>query len=213
MEQVSLPAGDSESQKLSSFIDDEDQTRSSVYAILASLFNDIPSQDVIDYLKHIDVSVDGAIGEVGQAWQQLRDAAVDCDAESLDDEYHALFVGVGRGEVMPYGSWQLTGFLMDKPLSDLRDDLRILGFEADKDRKEPEDHIAAICETMSILITSEDIEGYQQRRFYMRHLHPWAEKFFIEVQQAKAANFYKSVGLLGQRFIQLENQYLNIQEH
>jgi len=177
------------------------------------LFNDIPSQDVIDYLKHIDVSVDGAIGEVGQAWQQLRDAAVDCDAESLDDEYHALFVGVGRGEVMPYGSWQLTGFLMDKPLSDLRDDLRILGFEADKDRKEPEDHIAAICETMSILITSEDIEGYQQRRFYMRHLHPWAEKFFIEVQQAKAANFYKSVGLLGQRFIQLENQYLNIQEH
>lgn len=215
MEQVTSSAGETDNQPVSSMMDDEDQARSGLYAILASLFNDIPSADLIDYLKHIDDTNadDTDLGEVGKAWQQVKQAAIQSNPEQLDDEYHALFIGVGRGEVLPYSSWHLTGFLMDKPLSELRDDLRALGFEADPDRKEPEDHIAAICETMSILITSEDIEGYQQRRFYMRHMHPWAEKFFRELQQAKNADFYKAIGLLGERFIQLENQYLNVQEH
>jgi len=219
LEQVSSPAGETDNQHIASLIDDEDQARSGVYAILASLFNDIPSADLIEYLKNIDQPESGSsadskdIGAMGEAWQQLRQAALNCDPVALDDEFHALFVGVGRGEILPYSSWHLTGFLMDKPLSELRDDLRALGFEADADRKEPEDHIAAICETMSILITAEDIEGFQQRRFFMRHLHPWAEKFFRQVQQTKAANFYRAVGLLGERFMQLENEYLNIQDH
>ena len=196
-------------------ITEEDQARSGTYAILASLLNDIPSEDLLDYLRHIATPQEGAddIGEMGRAWQAVRNAAINADVESLDDEYHALFIGVGRGEVVPFGSWHMTGFLMDKPLSELRDDLRQLGFEADPDRKEPEDHIAAICETMSILITADDIEGFQQRRFFLRHLHPWAEKFFKSVAESKSADFYKAVGRLGESFIQIENQYLNVQEH
>jgi len=219
LEQVSSPAGETDNQHMASLIDDEDQARSGVYAILASLFNDIPSTELIEYLQNIDQPETGSatdskdIGAMGEVWQQLRQAAINSDPVALDDEFHALFVGVGRGEILPYSSWHLTGFLMDKPLSELRDDLRSLGFEADADRKEPEDHISAICETMSILITAEDVEGFQQRRFFMRHLHPWAEKFFREVQQAKTAEFYRAVGLLGERFMQLENEYLNIQDH
>ena len=214
MEQVSATAGDIDNNNLASLINDEDQARSGVYMTLANLFTDIPSQDLIESLCNINQPEPTTeIGAVGEAWQQLKQAADNSTPEALDDEYHALFIGVGRGEVIPYGSWHLTGFLMDKPLSELRDDMRELGFEADPELKEPEDHIAALCETMSILITSEDVESFQQRRFYMRHIHPWAEKFFCELEQAKNAQFYRAVGVLGQRFIQLENEYLNIQEH
>ncbi len=214
MEQAVSPLSEQNELSPASQIDDEDNARSATYAILASLLSDIPSQDVIDYLCHIDSPANGENpGEVGEAWQQLKQSAIDSQPVELDDEYHDLFVGVGRGEVVPYGSWHLTGFLMEKPLSELRDDLRSLGFEPDPDTKQPEDHIAAICETMSIAITAEDIEGYQQRRFFMRHLYPWAGKFFTQLQEAKKANFYRSVGFLGERFIQLEIQYLNIQEH
>lgn len=201
-------------QQLASLMDQEDQARSGTYMILASVFSDIPSQDLIDYLRHIDSPVEGQDpGEIGEAWQDLKQAALKADLDALDDEYHALFIGVGRGEVVQYGSWHMTGFLMDTPLSELRDDLRSLGFESDPDVKEPEDHISAICETMSILINADDIESFQQRRFFIRHLHPWGEKFFREVQEAKSADFYRAVAVLGERFIKLENQYLNIQEH
>jgi len=214
LEQTVSSADGNDSQQLASLIDQEDQARSGTYMILASLLSDIPSQDLIDYLRHIESPETGQDpGEIGDAWQTLKQEALHLDLEKLDDEYHALFIGVGRGEIVQYGSWHLTGFLMDTPLSELRDDLRSLGFESNPDQKEPEDHISAICETMSILINSDDIESYQQRRFFIRHLHPWAEKFFRELQSAKSANFYRAVGALGERFIKLENLYLNIQEH
>ena len=208
-------------QNKSSLINDDDQARADTYSILASLLSRTPNQDLIDYLLHIDADTDAQVnsvkrqepGDIARAWLELKDAAGKYDLNELDDEYHDLFIGLGRGQVIPYGSWQMTGFLMDKPLSDLRDDLAKLGIAASADTKDPEDHIAALCETMSILITAQDVEGYQQRRFYIRHLHPWANKFFKSLQAASSAQFYKSVGLLGQRFVELENHYLNISEH
>lgn len=229
MQQITTPASEDISQStgqdsgrgdeaaagdIASQLSDEDQARSGTYSILSSLLSDIPDQDLVDYLLHIEKpQPDQEIGHMGQAWQELNAAAQATDPVALDDEFHALFVGVGRGEVIPYASWHLTGFLMDKPLSELRDDMRMLGFEPDPELKEPEDHISAICETMAILIIADDIEGFQQRRFYLQHIHPWAEKFFKTLSEAESANFYRAVGNFGQQFIQLENQYLNVQEH
>lgn len=214
LEQAVSPDKDKTGNNIASLISDEDAARSQTYAILAALLSAIPSADVIDYLRHIEtLEQPQQAGEIGEAWQRLKQLADDCTTEQLDDEYHALFIGVGRGEIVPYSSFHITGFLMDKPLGELRADLATLGFEGDPDSKEPEDHVAAICETMAILITADDIEGFQHRRFYLRHIHPFAEKFFTELQSAKSAKFYRGVGLLGQRFIQIENQYLNIQEH
>ena len=204
-------------QNKSSLIDDDDQARADTYSILASLLSGTPGQDLIDYLSHINAGDQQGDkqrpGDIALAWLEIKDAASTYDLNQLDDEYHELFIGLGRGQVIPYGSWHMTGFLMDKPLSDLRDDLARLGIAASQDTKDPEDHIAALCETMSILITAYDVEGYQQRRFYIRHIHPWADKFFKSLQTASSAKFYRSVGLLGQRFVELENQYLNISEH
>ncbi len=194
-------------------LDDDGKLRSDTYAVLASLLSSPPSQDLIDYLRHISPSTDGDIGEVGKAWQQLRLAALQADILILDDEFHTLFIGVGRGAIVPFGSWHMTGFLMDKPLSDLRDDLKALGIESDAYEKDPEDHIAALCETMALIIGADDIDESRERQFFLRHIHPWAVKFFNELLSAKSADFYKPVGLLGVAFMALEKQYLNIQTH
>ena len=52
-------------------------------------------------------------------------------------------VGVGRGEILPFASYYLTGFLKDKPLAKLRNDMKEIGIELAENVKEPEDHIWA----------------------------------------------------------------------
>ncbi len=203
----------SRTREIYSAMNDEGRLRADTYSILASLLSHTPSRELIDYLKHINTSSDHNPGDVGRAWQQIQIAAVKTRLNSLDDEYHRLFIGIGRGVLVPYGSWHITGFLMDKPLSDLRDDLKSLGIESDAAQKDPEDHIAALCETMALIIGADDIDETRERQFFLRHINPWAEKFFKELQAAESAVFYKSVGYLGQQFMRLEKQYLNIQTH
>ena len=204
---------------------DDKFLRSNTYSILSALLSQSPSADLLDYLNHIDApaisensndtspETFARIGLIGQAWLAIKKAAQSSSLEKLDDEYHSLFIGIGRGEIVPYGSWHITGFLMEKPLSDLRDDLRSLGIEPDPNQKDPEDHIAALCETMAILIQSEDVSEATERQFFIRHIHPWARKFFKDLAATKSADFYKSVSLLGQSFMDLESDYLNIQTH
>ena len=147
---------------------EENTLRANTYSILAGLLSDIPSSDLLDYLRHIAEPANDAeeSGDIGEAWQQLKAAAQRVDEDDLDVEYHALFIGLGRGEVVPYGSWHITGFLMEKPLSDLRDDLESLGIEADENVKDPEDHIAALCETMALIIEATDVDAPRVRQFY-----------------------------------------------
>jgi len=190
--------------------------RANTYSILASLLSAPPQPDLLGLLKNIELPPPDETDpsdNIRRGWRQIRLAAAQSSPQSLDDEYHNLFIGVGCGEVVPYGSWHLTGFLMEKPLSDLRDDLKSLGIEAGEAHKDPEDHIAALCESMALVIRADDIDEPRERRFFMRHLHSWAGRFFADLQAAKSARFYKSVGFLGQRFVEIERQYLNIQAH
>lgn len=195
----------------------EDQYRADAYSILAALLGGPPTQDLIDYLQHIQTDTAEGVGECGRAWQALGARALAVqrreDLAALDAEYHRLFIGLGRGEVVPFGSWHLTGFLMEKPLSELRDDLRALGIAASEDVKDPEDHIAALFETMAVLIGAGDIDEPRIRRFFVRHIDPWALKFFKELHSAASADFYQPVADIGSAMIEVERQYLNIQTH
>jgi TorA maturation chaperone TorD len=111
---------------------------------------------------------------------------------------------------VPYGSWYLTGFLMEKPLGDLRRDLAELGYERQENVHEPEDHVAALCEVMALLISDDGLPFGSQRRFFETHVSSWIETFFNDLEQAKAADFYRAVGRLGGAFIRLEKQYLSM---
>ncbi|RTZ65488.1 MAG: molecular chaperone [Aquificaceae bacterium] len=185
----------------------EQQYRASAYSILAALLRHVPTSAVLEHVANFsDIVVDE--DELLLSMSMLGLAAKSSELSAVDDEYHDLFIGLGRGELVPYGSWYLTGYLMEKPLSVLRDDLKILGFERDESVVEPEDHVAALCEVMSLLISDNDVTLETQTLFFEKHMSPWIDRFFNDLSEAKSAVFYRSVGRFGAAFLNLEKQYL-----
>ena len=186
----------------------EQQQRAGAWALLGCLFRGTPTQEFLDQLVLLAQQGEGS-DELSVSMSMLGLAAGSTSPAAVDDEFHALFVGLGRGELVPFGSWYLTGFLMETPLSRLRDDLRLLGFERDESVREPEDHIAALSEVMSLMI-SEGTPLDEQTRFFAAHLAPWVTTFFEDLCNAKNAVFYRAVGRFGKAFADFENQYLNM---
>lgn len=194
-------------------VSQEDELRASAYGLLGNLLARVPSRDLMDRLKMIEVTEDEQNNSMAAAWRTLAMAAQRTTPEAVDDEYHTLFIGIGRGELVPYGSWYLTGFLMERPLAQLRQDLKRLGFERQEDVKEPEDHAGALMEIMYMMILEPGVGAHEQKQFFDRHLEPWIGKFFEDLQDAKSANFYSAVGVLGAQFIEVEKQYLEMLPH
>ncbi len=187
----------------------EDQLRANTYSLLGALLVAPPGAALLDTLSEIDAEEGEASSLLAAAWGMLKGAAARAECELLDDEYHELFIGVGRGELVPYGSWYLTGFLMEQPLAQLRSDLDALGLGRKKDVAEPEDHAGALCEAMSLIVAAAaESEPQRQAEFFTRHIHSWMGRFFRDLQQAEAARFYRAVGQLGEQFIEVESQYL-----
>ncbi|MEE9326289.1 MAG: molecular chaperone TorD family protein [Cocleimonas sp.] len=188
----------------------EQQYRASAYSILAALLRGVPTLEILKHVAEFSkVEVDE--DELLLSMSTLGLAAKSSDLSAINDEYHELFIGLGKGELVPYGSWYLTGYLMEQPLSVLRDDLKILGFERDEKVVEPEDHVAALCEVMSFLITQEieeESDVTQQAIFFEKHIQPWMGTFYDDVSKAESAVFYRAVGRFGCAFINLEKQYL-----
>ena len=180
--------------------------RAGTYTLLAALLSRPPDQELLNRLRAIK---DGGAQEgkdLQRAWLSLKQAADRAEPQALEHEYQILFIGLGRGELVPYGSWYRTGFLMEKPLGDLRNELFELGFKRQPDVHEPEDHVAALCDVMSQLIEDEPISI--QCRFFENHLAPWVQRFFRDLEQTPAADFYRAVGCLGQAFAEFEARYL-----
>ena len=197
-----------ESDETVNCVSEEQHYRSSVYKVLAGLLRTAPDKDALEQVSTFaSIETDG--DELALAMSMLGLSAKASNASAVDDEFHALFIGLGRGELMPYASWYLTGFLMEKPLSALRDELAILGFERSQDVHEPEDHVAALCEVMAMMI-DENFTVHQQEKFFTTHMSDWFGHFFTDLSQAESAVFYRSVGRFGQAFSAFEKQYLNM---
>lgn len=190
-------------------IEDEQRYRASAYALLAALLREAPRQAVLEHVASLSPQADAEPDVLSSAMAELAAAARNAEPAVLEDEYHELFIGLGRGEVVPYGSWYLTGFLMEQPLSDLREDLARLGFARNEKVAEPEDHIAAIFEVFSVMI-SEASSSSEQQAFYDKHMLPWIGRFFVDLGKAKSANFYRAVAAFGAAFNELEKQYLSM---
>ena len=142
--------------------------------------------------------------------QALGEAAAAVNAGQLEEEYNNLFIGLGRGELNPYASWYLTGFLMEKPLADLRETMSNLGFERNPEYSEPEDHIASTLEIYSAMIVYDSWGGDQQKAFFERHMQPWIARFFADLEKAKTAVFYRAVARFATELYGLERHYLEL---
>lgn len=182
-------------------IDDTTAARAREYALLAALLVRPPDAALLKKLARIEA--DGT--PLGLAHQALAGAADEKDAAAVAREYFDLFIGVGRGELLPYGSYYLTGFLHERPLARLRADLAMLGIERAEGQCEPDDHAGILCEIMAGLATGEFAAPVErQRYFFDRHLAPWMARFFADLEGAKAAEFYRPVGAIGRLFIEIE---------
>ncbi len=188
--------------------------RCRTWALLARLLRETPDAPALEALAHIDVGGSApAEDDLAAAWRALRDAAQVAEPVALDDEFHALFIGIGRGELVPYGSWYRTGFLMDRPLVQLRRDLQTLGFQRQTDTCEPEDNAAALAEVMGMLADPDTGQDEPtQRLFFREHVDSWMATLFADMQAAKTADFYVAVGRLGAAFMNFERAWLQASE-
>ena len=194
------------------FLQDQAQAvRASVYELLSSLLARQPEEEVLERLRHIG-DVDASDGKIAMGWELMKQAALKADLAAVHDEYFALLLGVGRGELMPFGSWYMTGFLMEKPVAVLRGDLQRLGIERQAGVVESEDHVAALCDAMALIIRNpSEISLDIQQAFFNDHLAPWMGRFFNDMQNASSAHFYRSVGFFGESFFEFEQQLLDMQ--
>ncbi|MCX8134377.1 MAG: molecular chaperone TorD family protein [Roseococcus sp.] len=172
--------------------------RANLYALLGHLLSDVPAQGVLARLAALpadDTPLGAALGALSAAARVAK-------PEALEREYHALFIGLGRGELLPYASYYLTGFLHERPLAELRADLGRLGIARAEGVCEPEDHIAFLCEAMAGLLRGGTPD--EADRLFERHLRPWAGRFFADLCVAESAVFYRAVGGLGRALMDVE---------
>ncbi|RYG27408.1 MAG: molecular chaperone [Burkholderiales bacterium] len=184
----------------------EETARADLYGLLATLYSAPPSQDLIDTIASARSEGDGVLQH---AWAELVSACRTAQAEEVRDEYETLFIGVGKPEVMLYGSYYLSGFLMEKPLAALRTDLANLGLERDESVPETEDHIAMLCEVMRYLIASNDIGQDSlagQQAFFANHMQPWLIRLCDAIDAHPSARFYRAVTGLARSFFEVEMQ-------
>lgn len=177
---------------------DEELARAGQYALLANLLFMPPTAPLLTMLAAFD--------------DPLGRTASTSDEQTVAHEFQVLFIGAGSGgEVVPYASWHRTGFLMEEPLAHLRVDLAELGLDRLDGVSEPEDHIAALCETMRLLIESE-ASLQVQKAFFLRHIAPWGGQFSTQLEAAPGASFYRAVAQRLKEFLQIETMAFDMLE-
>ena len=184
-------------------VDEVDAARAQEYALLSVLLARAPDAGLLERLG----TLRGDASPLGLAHVALADAAQRANVERLEREYFDLFIGLGRGELLPYGSYYLTGFLHERPLARLRAHLGKLGLERTPDQAEPEDHAAILCEIMAGLASRRfAAPAGSDRELFEQHLAPWIGRFFADLENADTADFYRRVGTLGRVFTEIETE-------
>jgi TorA maturation chaperone TorD len=185
----------------------EEQSRADLYRLLGTLLAAAPGEEVLRLVRGLEVSSGAASSPLLEAVGELKRSAEKASPESLESEYYKLFIGLGRGELVPYASWYLTGYLMEKQLASLREVLQRIGIERQEAISEPEDHVAALCEVMGMIICENVLKFSEQKTYFDAYIGSWMERFFADLSQAESATFYAAVGTLGERFMGIEMKY------
>lgn len=183
----------------------EDHLRAQLYQLVATPFSAPAGPEILQAYA----AIEGDNSRLGQALSACAAAARDADPVAEDDAFHELFIGIGSGVLIPFGSYYLTGFLHEKPLAKLRADMAALGVEHNPDVKEPEDHIASVLEMMAGLIEGRFGPAStlaEQKTFFDAHVGAWAPHFFKDLSETKQSAFYAAVGVLGSVFMEIEAQ-------
>lgn len=186
-------------------IDDEDRLRADLYNYLGVMLAAPPDEVLLAQTAGLT----GDASALGQAIEGLARVAKVTKPKAARTEYNALFIGLGRGELLPYASYYMTGFLNEKPLANLRADMAALRITRAENTFEPEDNIASLMEMMGGMIVGRfgaPAPLQRQRDFYNKHIGPWATHFFTDLQSAKSSVLYASLGAVGAEFLNIEQE-------
>ena len=184
-------------------IAEEDRLRADLYNYLGVILAGPPDQSLLDQTA----ALTGDDSDLGQGISTLARMAKVSKPRTVESEYMKLFIGLGRGELLPYASYYLTGFLNEKPLATLRSDMLARGLSRADNVFEPEDNIASLMEMMGAMIVGrfgKPATLDDQRSFFNAHIAPWAGHFFTDLEGAKTSVFYASVGTIGRAFMEIE---------
>ena len=184
-------------------INNEDQLRADMYSFLANLLRAEPSAELVNQLTKLESDE----SPIGKSIKTLSKLASSLDLPTIRDEYVRIFIGVGRGEILPFASYYLTGFLKDKPLAKLRNDMKEIGIQLAENVKEPEDHIASLFDMMSGLILGKFSKKFsigEQKEFFNKHLAPWVDLLMRDIESSRIAVFYSPIGTIGREFMEIE---------
>lgn len=180
-----------------------DLARAQEYALLGSLLTRAPGAGLLERLD----ALRGDATPLGVAHIELADAARDTDVAKVEREFFDLFIGIGRGELLPYASYYLTGFLHERPLARLREDLARIGVARAEGVTEPEDHAGILCEIMAGLAGGQlPAPADSDRTIFEKHMAPWIGRFFADLERAQAADFYRRVATIGRLFMDIETE-------
>ncbi|WP_299616070.1 molecular chaperone [uncultured Tateyamaria sp.] len=184
-------------------IADMDRARADLYNFLGALLAGPPDEMLLAQTAGLS----GDETELGQAIGTLSKLAKVTKPKAAESEFNKLFIGLGRGELLPFASYYLTGFLNEKPLALLRQDMLAKGMQRSETVFEPEDSIASLMEMMAAMIvgrfgTPADVT--EQKQFFNKHIGPWAGHFFTDLEEAKTSVFYSPVGTVGKIFMAVE---------
>jgi TorA maturation chaperone TorD len=187
--------------------DEIDRTRAREYALLGKLLIRAPDTSLFKQIGQIR----GDTTPLGIAHFELAEAAKYADVTKVEREFFDLFIGVGRGELLPYASYYLTGFLHERPLARLREDLTCIGIARVEGVAEPEDHAGILCEIMSGLANGQLLAPeHSSRSIFEKHMAPWIGRFFSDLEHAEAAKFYRRVGTVGRVFTEIETEAFSL---
>ena len=196
------------------YVAPEDAARANVYAVVARLYADAPDAAFLNALataERMPITDDRGFPV---SWNRLADASSAMDADAAAQEYTDLFVGVGKCEVNLHASHWIAGFMVEKPLVELRGELVVLGITRKESATMLEDHLSALCETMRLMVAGNDDRApasiEQQRNFLEKRLLSWAFDCCAAIDKSSLANYYRRVAELTAQFLALERDSLAI---
>jgi TorA maturation chaperone TorD len=195
--------------------DAEELARAETYGVLARLWWAPPDEELLRQFALAVTEAPQPGGFLEAPWQALVGALRAGSVAAAREEYVALFEGIGKPEVFLYGSYYLAGFLNERPLVALREDLARLGLQRDPARGETEDHVACVFEVLRWLIAGDDValcNLEQQRRFFRIHVQPWVERLCEAVRAHPRAKLYAALAAFTAAFMQVETQAFDLIE-
>jgi TorA maturation chaperone TorD len=182
--------------------------RTDSYVLLAAFLSGPPVPELLDLGGKLRCEEE-IPEKIQQALNVFSQACESCARQDFADEFHRLFVGLGRGEVVPYGSWYKEKMMQSGPLALIRADLQKMSIVRQADTYESEDHAGVLCEIMALISSPENaVPHKEQARFFNRHMASWMMTFFADLQALKEAEFYRSLAAFGHCFLEAESAYL-----